>query len=322
MTVVSSLGAMACAAIWGFDDYSPEGQDAGDANIIDAPAGDAANDADVVDAGPCGANATFTKSDVLGITNRGWVSMRSATLSPNERTIYFHGKREAGETESLYVAKRNSRTEAFGEPELLKNVNAPPGPNISPSISVDGRTLVFSRSTTDAAYDLFVARRSGEDADFAGASPITPVNTPAFDQNPFLRPSVEELWFSSTRLDAGGPRIFRASAGGGSFVDAGYVPISDPKSTRQEAPVISADGKILFYSGNGDDPAGDANDIWEARANTAGGPFTARGRVVELSASGFLDYPSWLSPDGCRLYMQSAIGGAQGAKIYVGERKP
>ena len=317
MTVVPSLGAMACAAILGFDPYSAEPQDGGgDVHLTDAP-----SETGVIDAGPCDPDKEFssTTESVRGISDLGWASVRSATLSRDELHIYFHGFVKQGAPEDIYTATRDSLTEPFKDVVPLRNVNDG-GLDLNPAVSADEKSLVFVRQTgpTNNDYDLFFTWRGDPDADFAPPQPLNDLNSPAAELTPFLTLNGAELWFSSRRQDGGASQIFRACASGGTFIDAEPMASPDVTSTRQEGPVLSADGKILFYSGNGQG-AQDNYDIWEARRETTNAPFKVRRRVNELSG-GALDYPSWLSPDGCRLYVHSLFNHFGEIRMAVRQR--
>ncbi|WP_394843496.1 hypothetical protein LZC95_41420 [Pendulispora brunnea] len=312
LAVALSFCAAACASILGMDDFSLEGKDAGgDVSLTEGGPGP-------VDAGgPCDPDAQFTKLPVPGLTDLGWRSMRAATLSPDELTIYFNGSPDGGRS-NIYRAKRNARAEDFKDVELLPNVNDLSVPNLSPSLSSDEKTLVFSRQVTST--DLFFASRPRKTDEFGNAVRFNNrVNSDVSDVNPFIALDGQELWFSSDRdASSATPHMFMAKASAGAFDNPVSVAPPDPTSSRQESPVLSADGTILFYSGNGENDATDANDIWEARREATNLPFQKRRHVTELGTKG-IEYPSWLSPDGCHLYMHS-LEGTVGA-IYVGERK-
>ena len=278
---------------------------------------------------PCDLANSFKKHDVPGISTLTWATIGSATLSPSEKEIYFNGAEDGG-ISKLYIATRNDPGDEFTGIREVPNINAPPLSDWNPGLSPDRFKLVFSRQNVLdggkpdlTSSELFIVSRPNATQNFANVRALDNVNSARADQHPFISADGGELWFSSYRLDQNLPHLFRAIASGEDFVDAQLVESPNETSFRQEAPVLSADGKSLFYSGNGNG-ALDENDIWEAYRDTENGPFHVIGRVVELSAgggSGKRDYPSWISPDGCRLYAHTTNAAGK-ETIMVGVRSP
>lgn len=62
------------------------------------------------------------------------------------------------------------------------------------------------------------------------------------------------------------------------------------------------------------------HDIWRSQRSRVTDPFAPPALVTELQASGN-QFPTWLSPDGCRLYIDSNAAG-NGDDIFVAERAP
>src|SRR5262249_36000015 len=80
-------------------------------------------------------------------------------------------------------------------------------------------------------------------------------------------------------------------------------------------PVLSDDELTIFFTST---RIYDVNgDIWVATRGSAADDFDPPADVFELNTPG-LDFPGWLSPDGCRLYFTRAEGG--GTQMYVASR--
>jgi hypothetical protein len=60
-------------------------------------------------------------------------------------------------------------------------------------------------------------------------------------------------------------------------------------------------------------------DVWTATRKNRADAFDPPTRVVELSSK-YLDGPTWLSPDGCRLYLLSDRASEGVYRIYVSAR--
>jgi hypothetical protein len=74
---------------------------------------------------------------------------------------------------------------------------------------------------------------------------------------------------------------------------------------------------IFFQSDRTDSPAKGGRDIWMARRSSTTASYDPPVNVQELNTAAD-EYPSWLSPDNCRLYFSRS--GPTGDKIYVAER--
>ncbi|WP_394832962.1 hypothetical protein LVJ94_41320 [Pendulispora rubella] len=191
----------------------------------------------------------------------------------------------------------------------------------NPSLFSNKLKIVFSRQSGNfSSLQVFIASRLQTIANFSNVQAIGNVNSEAADQTPFISADARELWFSSSRSDLATNKgqLFRALASGEGFGEAKPVEPPNASSTRQEAPVLSADGKTLFYAGDGDGGY-DQNDIWEARWDAESTSFKGGLFVAELSSANSRDYPSWVSRDGCRLYVHTT--NADGKQtILVGVR--
>jgi hypothetical protein len=82
------------------------------------------------------------------------------TLSDDELEIFFTGQ-IGGDSSELWVARRATRSDPFGTPELVSEVNSPSA-DFSAELTDGGRTLYLtsSRAGGVGADDLYVATRS------------------------------------------------------------------------------------------------------------------------------------------------------------------
>ena len=175
-----------------------------------------------------------------------------------------------------------------------------------PAIAADGSLLLFTSTRGGDGYDLWGAVRAN--GDFLTPSPLQPLNSAAPELSPYLLTSGKALYFS--RVVAGtGVALLRTVSDGGSL----GTPASTTAIPVVSNPVVSEDELELFYSENG--------DIFRATRRLASDPFATPVRSGALSSSGF-DAPSWLSPDGCTMYLTSdRAGGAGSLDLWVASRK-
>jgi len=181
-------------------------------------------------------------------------------------------------------------------------------------LSADGLTLVFG-SNRGGAFDLWAATRPMASGAFTNVFALAPPSTAGVDGNPFL--AGDGLWFTS---DVDGVyRLYRAaSSGAGGYFTAETVPEIN-SSMGDFAPALSADLRTLYFGSRRDGGKG-TNDVWRAVRPAVGASFGGVENVAEVNSSA-QDNPGWISPDDCRLYMESDRDDDAGVyHIYVAER--
>ena len=284
---------------------------------MDAGEADARTDATAVprceEATPFGAPAI-----VPGLASGRWFSPR---LSDDELTLYLAGSESGGAVpDDLWVASRASRRSSFGAPVKLAISSS--SSDLFPTVSGDGRTIVFD-SDRGGARRLWVATRASSLGEFANPEPLAGVGatgTQDADVDPFLTADGQELWFASTRSPGqGNIDLWRATRSGAGFAN----PVPEPNlssSTSDGIPVLSHDRLTIYFqsSRTATGTLGDF-DIWRSRRSTLHDGFPVPTPVMELNSTA-ADWPGWLSPDGCRLYLASNRTGM--FAIYLAERQP
>lgn len=87
-------------------------------------------------------------------------------------------------------------------------------------------------------------------------------------------------------------------------------------------PRISGDGLTLYYSSMRTDGGALAGtDIWRASRTATTLPFSTPTRVAELNTASN-ESPTWLSPDGCVIYIQTDRAGGTGGQDMWEAVKP
>jgi len=215
-------------------------------------------------------------------------------LTDDERTAYFHSNRSG--VHAIYSATRASRSHAFGAPVLLYSeaVNL-----YWPFPLRDQTQMVFD----DDGDIVGVSRASTADA-FGSRTVV--VSSPLPDAHPYV--VRDSLYF--TRFNQEGA-IYVASWPGG--VVAGTVGGLETFE-EERSPTVAADERTIYFgrrNGTGD------LDVWTAHRADASLGFVAPVRVAELT-TGTDESPTWLSPDGCRLYFEATRTG--NFDLFVAER--
>lgn len=236
-----------------------------------------------------------------------------ASLSPDELTIYFARSAGTGKR-GLWSAVRTTRDAPF--------VDAQPVPNIGSSaiddgltVSADGLLGVFHSNRSDAAasMDLFFVKRANAAVPFAEPESIANVNTSLAETDAYLIPNKRRLYFGSRRT--GGSRIYVAdiTESAGSYTFAPPTPLEFTLND-EGTPVVSDDELTIYF---GSEDIGGVSRIFRSTRPSTSVPFGTPDDVSELNEG--LTVPSWLSADGCVLYLSSDRDGNR--DIFVATRQ-
>jgi Tol biopolymer transport system component len=234
-----------------------------------------------------------------------------ARLSGDELDVVFEASDTSGEPQ-VWHASRAARTDPFGAATLVVPAD---GGGFDPALSRDGLTLVFgsNRSRKPGGRDIFIATRPTRTDDFGAPVPVKAINGSSDEAGPYLEPGNAKIWFF---VIAGTEAIWVAPESGDTFGQP--APVSELNDQGPAGfPVLSEDATYIYFRSTHDD-AGLAH-IWMARRNSSGGRFGMARPVTELNSLAD-DTPTWLSPDGCRLYLTSKRSGTY--QIYLAERSP
>ena len=271
-----------------------------------ADAGGDASPEGSVGGGRCGLGVAFGAPVLVsGITTSGGdggaVDHFHATLTADETQIVF----SAGLPASLYLAERPSSSGAFGAPIALTSLNTG-WEERGASLSGDGLTLYYDEDLTGSGttHVYSATRAAASDTTFAAGQPLTAANgTGAAQLDPSPTPDGQVLYF----VGGTGPfqdHIYRALASNAFGSPSEVSELAT--ATGEGSAVPTADDQGLYYAKF----VGGANfDIWLATRPTPSGAYTNMAAVAGINSNGN-DQPSWVSPDGCRIYFFSDRDGA------------
>jgi hypothetical protein len=277
---------------------------------LDAAVGDGAVDVTVDALGTCNRAAPFGVPVAITELNDPTQSDGTLRLLPDELSGYFWSHRGSSATAVVYLATRAD----FATPWSITPLQglALTGNQLDPTISSDGSLLVLRRNAP--GDDLFEAARVSPDT-FAAATAISTLDTGATEVQPFLQVGGNELYFSSSRTGSGD--IYRSTRTGMAF--SAPTQVSELSTAFDEGdPVITPDGLTIYFRSDRPNPGGPAGyNIYTATRATIADPFGAASLVPSVNSDAD-DGPSWISLDGCRLYISSARAGTN--DIYVSTR--
>jgi Tol biopolymer transport system component len=247
---------------------------------------------------------------VPGLNDDGTGAVVSARFSPDELTAYL--SRYYGMQEDVYVATRAHRSDAFGEAKAISELNMPSEED-SPTVTADGLTL-YMTSTRAVQYRLFVAQRATPTSTFTTPMDLGTLNVIG-EGAPYVVPDGSALYFHTFRN--GKPDIYRARQNATGFDPPESVSINT--SAFEALPVVSADELIIYFYREGDTTGVDG--VWMATRTSVADPFGPAVSLAALNDPYPKAAPTWISPDGCRLYLQE-VDPQNGAWAYVAERLP
>ena len=240
----------------------------------------------------------------------------SARLSADELTVVLSRATTLGQ--DLYIATRASTSEPFSAPALLATVNSI-ATDESPSLSPDGLVLALESTRNTGTYRVFTSRRASVDATFPAPAPVTGIADG--DRQPLLASDSALYLRSATRPGLGQGDLWRAGIDAAGATTEPAALIGGVNSASDESwPVVTADERVMFF-GRTDGMVGAELDVYMAARSTAQDGFGAAAQVTGLAQPGVQEVPTWVSPDGCTLYLQSDFSGGQGGiDLYVATR--
>ena len=263
--------------------------------------------------------------------------VRGAELNPfisrDGLSLYFASDRPGGFGGfDIWVSKRPSVNDPWGEPQNLgPNVNTPSTEN-SPALSLDGRRLYFQsdRPGGFGDLDLYVSERVHKRDNLAWQAATNlggNINTSFNENTPFLFEDDETgtttLYFSSNR--PGGP--------GGGDVYASILNDEDEEETFEPAvlvpdlstpeadgsPVFRRDGLEVFQSANRTGSTG-GSDLWVRTRASTSDPWSPPVNLGPIVNTQFQENRPALSRKGTELYFASNRPSPGGFDIYISTR--
>jgi len=218
------------------------------------------------------ADFTFGEPSFLGepVSSPSWEF--SVCISPDEKELFFSSAGTYG-WHDLYVVKRQSPNDPWGERQILdENVNSSV-PDTFPSIPADGLSLYFGRGSTSEGA-IWVTTRQSLDGLWESAKMLGPsINKGSANGTPAVSADGLSLYFA--RREAGNLDIFVATRPTPSDQWSQAEPLPAHINTHYDevAPFVTPDGRcLLFCSATRDysndiprpDGVGEA-DIWMSK---------------------------------------------------------
>jgi len=286
---------------------------------------DAGSDAPTV---ACDLTKPFGAPALVTSLNTGFVEI-DVWLTDDSRTAYVASTRtDLGGLGSndIYVASRSGPTGDFGPMTALANVNSTASDR-RPVLSPNRLTLFFSSNRVagdgGTGTNIWVVTRPNALADFGTPGLLAGANSAATDYPDSVSSDGRFLYLDSA---AGTSRdIYVRDL----TTTNPPAPVAELNSSESDAfAVISSDGRTVYFATSRPLPgaAGDAAartdfNVWVASRAAATGTFSNLAPVPELNTTSE-DAPSWLSPDGCTIYLSSDRNAPSGSRHIWAASKP
>jgi hypothetical protein len=246
-------------------------------------------------------------------------------LSADGLTAYFSANGATNPYSDLFVATRASLGEPFGEQTDMESLNSPYFDGC-PTPAPDGLTLLFHNSSPDQGpVQILYGTRTALSDSFVNVGPVANVNIGSQNLAPYLRADGQVLylasnWASASVFDASADKdIFRSTLSGTTFGTP--IRVTELSSTSEDSdPVVTPDDlTIYFMSARPTDGTANHMHIWTAQRPGAGEPFLPPVLVSELAAFGTDQRPTFISADGCTLYLSATVGSPT-SMVYLAQK--
>lgn len=231
------------------------------------------------------------------------------SLTTDELTMFF--QRTVGlDGGAILVSKRATRDDDWGDAVELTEL-AQNEADYSPTVTADGLTLYWSELTTQTPRHavIKIATRNTPTAPFSNVRVLDEVaSTTGDDTTPSVSQDGSELFFTSTR-EGGNGHLFHSVRS----VDGFSTPTSLSElvsgTTRDAQSTLSADGLTIFFGSDRTGGLGQS-DVWTAKRPSKTAGFANITHLDGPVNTANIEWPTWVSADGCRLYLGVLSGGA------------
>jgi hypothetical protein len=231
-------------------------------------------------------------------------------LSPDEKTIYFSSEG------ALWQAARASLDAPFeGDRKILDSAEES---EMNPSVSADGLTLFYAIGTK---AQIKVATRTQTADTFNPGKLLSELGADVTQV--ILAPKGDALYYAQ-KYD-----LMMARKAGDKFSNITALDTLNDKEAAysyEMLSVVSPDEKTIYFASLRPNAAAhpDAKynyDIYKAARSAISEPFGKAQYMPDLSSAAFNEYPNWMSPDRCRLYLHRVSDGPENG-IMIAKRPP
>jgi hypothetical protein len=289
---------------WACSDGGGSNADGGGPDVAasDAARTDASDDVveAAVEAGPaCDLAKPFGTPQPLTSITTPTFDENGIWLMPDMLYAYVSAKRADSGSFDIFTASRSAVDASFGPLVPLTGPVNTSSMEEFPVVTADNLTMYYFTTANDGMY---VASRANVSAEFGAGSPVAaPLASPPNEAISWISADGLTIYISSLRVDHVHSQIMVATR------TSTAVPFDAPTTTGMPndttagagAAVLTSDQLTMYFTS---DKNGGKNNVWKATRSTTADGFGAATLVDELNGTSF-NMPSWISPDGCTIYV-------------------
>ncbi len=312
------------------DSFGVSGADAATSDVSTSDAS-----ADVVvtpfDGGACDLSKPFQAFAPITELNAANTQQETARLTHDELNIYFQrqasfvfgsdagggdGGSDAGPGPlfQLMTASRAKITDTWGTPTPVGGLSNATASETDPSVAPDNDTLYFGSTMSGGrgASDLWETTRAMPTTTFGTPTTVSGLDTVNDESQPYLMPNGLALYFRTKIVDAGTDfdlaHATRASTTPFAL-DTSNIFQNVNTANLEALATVTFDELTLYFTSDRAEAGAGGRQIYKATRASTSDPFGAPVAVTELNTIAFIE-PSWISDDGCRLYVTTEIAGS------------
>jgi serine/threonine protein kinase/Tol biopolymer transport system component/tetratricopeptide (TPR) repeat protein len=255
----------------------------------------------------------------LGSPINGSASYTAPSISSDGLSLFVDASRTDGcGSCDIWVAKRKTTYDSWGEPENLGSTVNSPDIEGNPDISKDGLFLFFEsdRPGGHGGRDLWSTTRETENAPWSKPENMgSTINSRYREGHPSISADSLLLYFISDRPGSCGRDIWLSTRARTDAPWSEPVNLGPTVNSRawDSAPSISGDGLMLFFESGRPGPFGVVQDIWLTIRTTVDTPWSEPVNLGPIVNSRFTEFTPFISADGSTLYFTSNQPGGLGS---------
>ncbi|MEO7111348.1 MAG: hypothetical protein ABI183_12990 [Polyangiaceae bacterium] len=276
-------------------------------------------DASIVDAGACDLSKPF--GPPVPLANLDTTQQEdSIWLTPDFLSAYVSATRPDSGGYDLFTTSRGALDAKFGALQTLAGpINTFASQQREPLLTGSGLTLYYT-DTVSGKYQMYASTRTSTSVSFPTGQLLSINNSSYNETTSWISADDLTMLIQSTRGDGSNLHLYSAtrtstSVDFGSLTTAGL-----PNSSSEDSNAVMTPDQLRIYFGSTRVGGRGAYDVWTASRASATDGFGIATVVTELSTGG-TDYPTWISPDGCTVYLAQQDLDASGAyDLFVADK--
>jgi hypothetical protein len=248
--------------------------------------------------GACDLSKPFSTPSLVEVVN-GPAAERGFWLLSDQLTAFFASARNAPDGGppllDLFSTTRSNPVNVWSEPQRLAFSSELLDEN-SPVVTLDGLTLYYALNEGTGA-NIVRSDRSSTAVAFQAGTAVANINDPSAHDFPnWVSPDGKTLYFDSVR--GGRYSVYVSTIGSGGFsTPQALTSLGDDTASA----VLTQDERTVYFVSNRAGGRGEI-DVWMAKRDSKTAAFGTPQNVTELNSPDD-DWVSWISGDGCQVYL-------------------